>query len=110
MFTTVFFAVDAPLVTVLPQPPYTICDTTLVLLCIAEGLPDPEVQWHCSNKSMGNPDLKERVLVIRKGIVPTTMMCTCSARNNAGKKERITKKHIIIKHAWYVCIIILKDR
>ena len=102
MFTTALFAVDAPMVTILPQPPYTICDTALVLLCTAEGLPVPQVQWYCLNKPMEYPALKEKALVIRKNIMPNIMMCTCSARNYAGKKERITKKHITIKRTWYV--------
>lgn len=88
------------MVTVLPEPPYKICDTALILLCTAEGFPVPQVQWYCSNKSMGFPGLKEKALVITKYTVATSMMCTCSARNYAGKKERITKKHISIKHTW----------
>ena len=93
--------------TVLPKAPYTICDTVLILLCTAEGFPVPQVQWHCSNKSMGFPALKEKALVITKNIIATNMMCTCSASNYAGKKERITKKHISIKHTWYVCLVII---
>lgn len=95
------FAVDAPIISILPRSPYKICgNTALVLLCTAEGLPVPQVRWSNSTDAINSYASGEKALVIKKEFVNTSI--TCIARNFAGGIEHITEKSITIIYEWYL--------
>ncbi|XP_065887834.1 roundabout homolog 2-like isoform X2 [Dysidea avara] len=105
MFLTVEYA---PIVTLHPsQSPYTVkVGGSLLLLCSAQGLPSPTVQWYRNGSPIGIP-----LPIQQFHVVPTLKQVdvnyTCVGRNNAGGKINTKSVSILVKIV--PCCSILKD-
>ena len=64
-----------------------------MLLCDAEGLPTPTVQWYKGNRAIG--DLSEKIYYVPT-TTPHTTVYTCVSRNKAGGEIRTVKMNITV--------------
>ena len=108
-YTALFYYLDAPRVIIesLNSSPYMVnVGTKLVLHCIAEGFPEPIIQWYKNNIQIPQASSK---LYLTSTDVPGTTMYSCKGRNKAGNMENIASANIIItvRSNIIFCIILL---
>ena len=88
---------DAPIVTLTPPSPHTVFVGEFVpLLCKANGLPAPTVQWFKGDQPVEHvPELYDQVYYVPTKS-PHTTVYTCVSKNNAGGATQITKANITV--------------
>ena len=87
---------DVPRVTIEPlnSSPYMVdVGTTLVLHCIAEGFPEPTIQWYKNNIPIPQESSE---LYLASTDVPSTDMYSCEGINNAGNIENTASANITV--------------
>ena len=67
--------------------------TILVLHCIAEGFPEPTIQWYKNNIPIPQGSSE---LYLASTDVPSTDMYSCEGINNAGKIENTASVNITV--------------
>ena len=105
------YCTDAPIVSISPPSPRKIdVGDFLLLLCNAEGLPTPTVQWYKGDDAIGDHDLSEKIYYVPT-TTPHTTVYTCVSRNKAGGKTRTVNANITIivqrKSYRYIILLIL---
>ena len=88
---------------IIPDPPYKFKNNRpLIVVCIAKGLPPPDVKW-CKNSTCTEAAQNDKTLILYEFSEDSTMH-TCVASNTVGNRQRVTKKKITIDPAWYVYV------
>ena len=90
-------AVDAPRVSIFPSSPYRVCVRDFEsVLCRAEGLPIPTVQWYKGDKTVQiRAEQYEQSYHIPTNY-PHNTTYTCVAKNKAGGLIRTTKANLTV--------------
>ena len=94
------YIVDAPRVTINPaESPYMVnVGETLLLYCVAEGLPIPTIRWYENNVLIPRQSSPFHPVSTNVPLtnVPLTTVYTCEGRNNAGKMRNIARANITV--------------
>jgi len=90
----IYLLSDAPIISISPPSPHEIdVDDYLLLLCSANGLPSPTVQWYKGHNPIGA--LNEKIYSVPT-TSPHTTVYTCVSRNKAGGEIHTVKANITV--------------
>ena len=90
------FLSDAPIISISPPSPHKVdVGDFLLLLCNANGLPSPTVQWYQGKNPIGARALTEKIHYVPT-TSPHTTVYTCVSTNNAGGELRTVKADITV--------------
>ena len=92
-----FITIDAPVVSIANESPYTINVGTLAILyCRARGKPIPTVQWYKDNSAVNPlPSLFQQQYIVETDS-PHTTVYTCKANNYAGNMKHSSSANITV--------------
>jgi len=101
-----YLLLDAPAISISPPSPHRIkVGDFLLLLCNAEGLPRPTVQWYKDKNAIGV--ISDKIYYVPT-TSPHTTVYTCFSRNNAcGKIHTVEAKITVIVQCKYMFVNII---
>jgi len=88
---------DAPVVTITPPSPHVVfVDEFVPLLCKANGLPAPTVQWFKGGQPVEHvPEFYDQVYYVPTNS-PHVSVYTCVSKNRAGGDTRTVKASVTV--------------